>query len=72
MELIKFDLMSKNNKDRGSYFYTPIVKIGNDYFRCRHIRATHPLKKADIDISYLQVSSKIQPEYYEANGLKPK
>lgn len=69
-QIVKLDLMSKNNRQRGSYLYMPIVLIDGEYFRCKSILSQFVLRKEDISLSQVYPTSKITPEYYEANGLK--
>lgn len=59
MKLHSIQLTSKNNKQSGSYFYSPIVKIDNKYFRCCVIKSTNVLKLKDVDISTLVPLSEI-------------
>jgi len=70
MELIKLDLISKNNKKNGFYLYVPIVLIRGDYYRCNTIKSIVVLRKEDVNIDGMITTSCISPEYYEANGLK--
>ena len=71
MELVKIELMSKNNKQRGSYLYMPIVLIEGEYYRCSCIKTDKVIKKSDVELNTLSVTSKILPEYYAANGIQP-
>lgn len=69
MELINIKLMSKNNKQRGSYIYSPIVKIDGIYYRCYSIKSPTILRKEQVNLTELRISSCVKPEYYAANGL---
>ncbi len=70
-QIVKLDLMSKNNKQRGSYLYMPIVLIEGEYFRCKSIKSHFVIRKQDVSLSQIYPTSKILPEHYEVNGLKP-
>jgi hypothetical protein len=69
MNIVKIQLMSKNNLQRGSYLYSPIVEIDGKYYRCHSVKTTKPVSKKDIDIASLKISTEIKPESYKANGL---
>jgi hypothetical protein len=70
MQLFKLDLVSRGKVAGKHYYYIPIVKIGNDYFRCQLLKTTQTLKKDKFDISGLKPESLIKPKYYKANGIK--
>ena len=69
MELVKLDLMSKNNRQRGVYLYVPIVCIDSDYYRCMPIRSKTILKKSQVKELDLLPASIIEPQFYDANRL---
>lgn len=69
--LFKLELISKNNIQRGCYLYSPIVRIGNDYFWCKMITSSTKIKASDINININEiVVQKIIPtEFHKANGI---
>lgn len=69
MKVVKLQLMSKNNLQRGSYLYSPIIQVAGEYWRCSSIRSTGILKLKNVDVTECKISTKIRPESYAANGL---
>ncbi len=71
MELIKLDLISRNNKQNGWYMYCPIVKSEGKYYRCKSIKSNCILKKENVNVKAFIISSEITPEFYAINNIKP-
>lgn len=69
--IYRLNLISKNNKKRGSYFYSPIIRIFDRYFYCRTIKSDHILKPVELNPYELQIIRPIEPEFYQANNIKP-
>jgi hypothetical protein len=65
MQLIKSNLISKNNKKTGVYLYKPIVKLNGLYFWCESIKTSKPTNQ----FSDLKIQRQIPIEYYKANDL---
>jgi len=72
MTLVKLGLFSKNNKQRGSYLYMPIVEISGKYFWCQSIKTNRVISKKDVNVSELKVTREIPEKSYSANGLPQK
>lgn len=69
MELIKLDLISKNNIKNGFYLYIPIVKVENKYFWCESIKSKNTLKTDKVSITELKITKEIPEIFYKANGI---
>jgi hypothetical protein len=67
MELIKLNLISKNNVRNGFYLYAPIVKVNGKYFFCESIKTTQPVK--DFTAEQLTIKRQIPEQFLKANGL---
>lgn len=67
MELVKMDLISKNNKKNNFYLYIPIVKKDNKFFKCKSIKSEQPIRTYPTD--KLIITNEILPEFYKANRL---
>lgn len=67
--IVKLDLISKNNLQRGSYHYSPIVKIGDDFYWCKSLITKSVIKAKDIDVNDLVIERIIPTMFHEANGL---
>tara|TARA_R110002126_G_scaffold146450_1_gene292457 strand:+ start:96 stop:386 length:291 start_codon:yes stop_codon:yes gene_type:complete len=68
--IVNITLISKNNKQRGTYLYNPVVKVGDKYFYCASILTTEPLKTKDITQDQIILNREIEPQFYAANGIK--
>ncbi len=68
--IYRLNLISKNNKERGSYFYSPILKIMDKYFYCRSIKSDHILRPDELNPYELQIIREIPLEFYKANNIK--
>ena len=70
--VIKLQLNSKNNKERGSYLYSVILRIGDKYFRTESIKTNKVLKVSELTTDKIpERKFEILPEFYERIGLKP-
>lgn len=67
--LHSIQLATKNNKKNGFYLYIPIVKIGNDFYRCKSIKTKNIIKACDLDVNYVEITSLILPIYYNVNNI---
>lgn len=65
MQLIKTNLISKNNKKLGVYLYRPIVMVNGLYYWCKSIKCTKPTNH----FSDLVIDREIPKEFYKANNL---
>lgn len=67
MKVVQFKLVSKNSKKNKIYIYAPVASDGVNYYTCRFLHATEPIKfdsKTKIDIIRV-----INTELYAAFGL---
>lgn len=69
MTLFKLQLISKNNKRRGSYLYMPIVEDNGKYYFCESVKSSAVLNKKDVNISSIKVRREIPEQFYAANGI---
>ncbi|MFA5299493.1 MAG: hypothetical protein WC389_14990 [Lutibacter sp.] len=69
MQLVKLDLISKNNIKNGFYLYIPIVKIENCFYWCESLKVKTVLKPQDVSIKDLKITRIIPKEFYKANEL---
>ena len=67
MELVKTNLISKNNTKNGFYLYAPIVKLNGEYFFCESIKTEQPVK--GFPSSELTIKRQIPREFLQANGI---
>ena len=72
MKVYSIWLMSKNNKQRGSYYYLPLIVNNGRYFYGQTIISKHPIKAADISPNEVEIKREIEPKFYAANGIPAK
>lgn len=58
-EIVRIELLTKNNIKNGFYLYRPIVKIDGINYACLSIKVNKVTVKNDIDLGSLKVTSKI-------------
>jgi hypothetical protein len=69
MKVHSIKLISKNNKQRGTYIYFITVENDGKYFYCKSITTKNPISKNDININDLEVTREIPKEFYKANNI---
>ena len=69
MTIVKLQLLTKNNKERGLYLYQPIVEINGKYYWCESIKTHKVITKEQLSVNSLQVKREIPSQFYAANGL---
>lgn len=69
IQIVKLNLMSKNNKATGSYLYSPIVLINGDYFHCESLIKNKITKIKDLKNEEIKPTRIIKPEFLKSNGI---
>ncbi len=69
MKLFKIKLHSKNNKQRGTYHYSTILKDGNKYYFGSSVISKIVLRAENINVNDIVKGREIPQEFYTANGI---